>query len=66
MAKTLLIGGTGLIGSHLARALLDRGDDLRLTVRDTAGNSAVAQTNEAILIDLSVPEVDGVTMSPSH
>ena len=33
MAKTLVTGGTGLIGSHVARALLQRGDDLRLTVR---------------------------------
>lgn len=33
MAKTLLTGGTGLVGSHVARALLERGDDLRLTVR---------------------------------
>jgi dihydroflavonol-4-reductase len=30
---TLLIGGTGLIGSHVARALAERGDDLRLTLR---------------------------------
>jgi dihydroflavonol-4-reductase len=36
VAKTLRIGGPGLIGSHLARALLDRGDDLRLTVRATS------------------------------
>lgn len=34
MARTLLTGATGLIGSHLARALLDRGDELRVTVRD--------------------------------
>lgn len=33
---------------------------LRLTVRDTAGNAAVAQTPEPVLIDLSVPEVGGV------
>ncbi|HEV7363947.1 MAG TPA: NAD-dependent epimerase/dehydratase family protein [Solirubrobacteraceae bacterium] len=36
MAKTLLTGGTGLIGSHVARALLERGDDLRLTVRESS------------------------------
>lgn len=29
---------------------------LRLTVRDAAGNSAVAQTQEPVLVDLSVPE----------
>jgi dihydroflavonol-4-reductase len=33
VGKTLLTGGTGLIGSHIARALARRGDDLRLTVR---------------------------------
>jgi dihydroflavonol-4-reductase len=31
---TLLTGGTGLIGSHLARALAGRGDDLRLALRE--------------------------------
>ena len=34
MAKTLLTGATGFIGSHVARALLKRGDDLRVTVRE--------------------------------
>jgi len=29
---------------------------LRLTVRDVAGNVAVAETGEPILVDLSVPE----------
>ncbi len=33
MAKTLITGGTGFIGSHLARALAARGDDLRLLIR---------------------------------
>jgi hypothetical protein len=33
---------------------------LKLTVRDTAGNVAVAQTPEPVLIDLTVPEVGGV------
>lgn len=33
MGKTLLTGGTGFIGSHLARALARRGDELRLAVR---------------------------------
>ena len=34
MAKTLLTGATGFIGSHLARALARRGDELRVTVRE--------------------------------
>ena len=36
MAKTLVTGGTGLIGSHVVRALAERGDDLRLTVRPSS------------------------------
>jgi hypothetical protein len=36
---------------------------LRLTVRDQAGNSAVAETREPVVIDLSVPSVDDVTLS---
>jgi dihydroflavonol-4-reductase len=34
MAKTLLTGGTGFIGSAVARRLLERGDELRLTLRE--------------------------------
>src|SRR3954470_22060558 len=31
---TLLTGGAGLVGSHIARLLAERGDDLRLVVRN--------------------------------
>jgi dihydroflavonol-4-reductase len=34
LPKTLLTGATGFIGSHLARSLVERGDDLRVTVRE--------------------------------
>jgi dihydroflavonol-4-reductase len=34
MGKTLVTGATGLIGSHIVKALLDRGDDVRVTVRE--------------------------------
>lgn len=34
MAKTLVTGGTGFIGSHVARHLAARGDELRLTLRE--------------------------------
>jgi dihydroflavonol-4-reductase len=34
MAKTLVTGGTGFIGSHLVRALASRGDELKLLVRE--------------------------------
>ena len=33
MPKTLITGATGFIGSHLSRALADRGDELRLLAR---------------------------------
>lgn len=36
MPKTLITGATGFLGSHLARALHQRGDDLRLLVRRAA------------------------------
>ena len=36
MGTTLLTGGSGFIGSHLARALAERGDDLVLLLRRTS------------------------------
>jgi dihydroflavonol-4-reductase len=40
--KTLLTGATGFIGSHVARELADRGDDLRVTVRENSPTEALA------------------------
>src|SRR4051812_36995055 len=36
MAKTLVTGGSGFLGSHLGRALAERGDELRLLARRTS------------------------------
>lgn len=41
MAKTLLTGATGFVGSHVARLLLERGDDLRLTVREESNTELI-------------------------
>lgn len=41
MAKTLITGGTGFLGSHLARALARRGDELRVLVRSASGDEAL-------------------------
>lgn len=38
---------------------------LKLTVRDIAGNVAVAQTPEPLLLDLQIPEVNVLGISPS-
>src|SRR5688500_2374995 len=42
MSKTLVTGGAGFIGSHVTRALAERGDDLRLTVRESTKKENLA------------------------
>ena len=51
MAKTLLTGATGFIGAHLGRALLERGDDLRVTVRGD-GKRAIDLDAEQVKCDM--------------
>jgi dihydroflavonol-4-reductase len=53
MAKTLVTGGAGFVGSHVAAALADRGDELRLTIRDsTKTENLVGLDHEAVKCDL--------------
>ena len=42
MPRVLLTGATGLIGSHVARLLIQRGDDVRVTVRASSNVDALA------------------------
>jgi dihydroflavonol-4-reductase len=41
VARILLTGATGLIGSHVARLLAERGDDIRATVRESSNLDAL-------------------------
>jgi dihydroflavonol-4-reductase len=55
MPTTLVTGATGFLGSHVTRALVARGDDVRVTVRPTSNLDALAgldvQTTVAGLAD---------------
>src|SRR3954469_19271015 len=42
VAKTLVTGATGLVGSHVAPALVERGDDVRVTVRESSRRGGIA------------------------
>jgi dihydroflavonol-4-reductase len=42
MGSTLVTGATGFVGSHVTRALVTRGDDVRVTVRDGSPEEALA------------------------
>ena len=53
MGKTLVTGGAGFIGSHVARALAERGDELRLTVRDSTKTENLSDVEyDAVKCDL--------------
>jgi dihydroflavonol-4-reductase len=43
LARVLVTGGTGFIGSHVARLALERGDEVRLAVEDVAADVPVAE-----------------------
>jgi dihydroflavonol-4-reductase len=41
-AKALVVGASGFLGSHVARQLVQRGDDVRVMVRKTSSVKAIA------------------------
>jgi dihydroflavonol-4-reductase len=55
VARVLVTGATGFIGAHLVRALLERGDDVRVTVRASSPREALAgrdvETRTADILD---------------
>jgi dihydroflavonol-4-reductase len=53
MTKTLVTGGTGFIGLHLVRALAERGDELRLLVRDDSATGQLGVEFEPALGDVN-------------
>jgi dihydroflavonol-4-reductase len=52
VAKTLLTGGAGLVGSHVARLLVARGDELRLTVREHSHRENLDFEHEQVRCDI--------------
>lgn len=40
-AKKLVVGASGFLGSHVARQLVDRGDDVRVMIRRTSSTKAL-------------------------
>src|SRR3954452_19287647 len=53
MPATLVTGATGFVGSHVTRALVARGDDVRVTVRATSNLDALGELDvETVVADL--------------
>src|SRR5829696_4006034 len=42
MGVTLVTGATGFVGSHVARALVERGDDVRVAARASSSREAIS------------------------
>jgi dihydroflavonol-4-reductase len=50
----LVTGATGFIGSHVARLLVERGDEVRLGVQDGSPDTAIADLADAARVKLEV------------
>ena len=56
MARVLVTGATGLVGSHITRALVERGDEVRVTVRERSRRDNLAGLDvEAVACDVLDP-----------
>src|SRR4051794_41376074 len=54
MSITLVTGATGLVGSHVARALVARGDRVRVTAPAHAALDAIADLDvEVVAVDVT-------------
>ena len=53
VSTTLVTGATGFVGSHVARALVERGDDVRVTLRASSSREAL----EGLDVDVAVAQL---------
>lgn len=57
MTKVLITGATGFIGGHLARALVQRGDEVKCLVRPTSKSQRLAELGARVVEgDVTSPE----------
>jgi len=59
MSSTLVIGGTGNVGQGVVAALLEAGDEVRVSTRDKAGATATAQAEAGADIVAPSDMMDG-------
>jgi dihydroflavonol-4-reductase len=50
MGRTLVTGATGFVGSHVARALVARGDDVRVSVRASSSHEPLAGLDVDVVV----------------